>query len=70
MNFLKVNTVVTCFLVASVVTGACEEFEPLGPPQPALGGSGGTGGDAGEENVGGTGGVLIDGEVPTCLEEN
>ena len=69
MNVLKFKTSVFCLLTAIVITSACEdEKEPLGPPQPADGGNGGAdGGELDDVNQGGEGGILIDGEVPTCL---
>lgn len=72
MNFLKVKTSVSCFVFAAIIVGACEEeHEPLPPPQPASSdGSGGFGGNIDEKNLGGEGGILIDSEVPTCLENN
>lgn len=69
MNLLKVKTATALLVTASVLAVACED-EPLGPPQPAVGGNGG-GGMGGAEEAGGSGGgggILIDGEVPTCLE--
>ncbi len=69
MNLLKVKTAAFLLITATVLTVSCED-EPLGPPQPAGGGNGGGGGD-GVEDIGGNGGeeaILIDGEVPTCLE--
>jgi len=68
MNVLKVKTVASCFLTAAVLAVACED-EPLGPPKPSVGGSGGggTGGVGDFVENGGEGGILIDGEVPTCL---
>jgi len=74
MNLIKIKTSLFCFLAATVAAAACElkNEKPLPPPQPASGG--GAGGadeyDGNPENdAGGAGGVLIDGEVPTCLED-
>jgi hypothetical protein len=70
MNTLKVKTSAACLMTVAILAGACEEeHDQLGPPLPALGGAAGSGGGtAGEENIGGEGGILINGEVPTCLE--
>jgi hypothetical protein len=68
MNLLKVKTAAFLLVTAAVLTISCED-EPLGPPPPAVGGNGGGGG--GVEDIrgnGGEGAILIDGEVPTCLE--